>query len=384
MKISTSDRLALVKEYYFSKKLREVNSLIKSGKKIINMGIGSPDIKPDNSVIKSLKDSTNFSKSNMYQGYQGISELREAISFFYKSKYDVNLNPENQILPLIGSKEGILHISMAFLNKGDKVLIPNPGYPTYTSVTKLVQAKSIFYNLSEKNKWQPDIEKLFKIDVSGVKIMWLNYPNMPTGADFNHIVLQKIINWANKKNILLVNDNPYSFILNKNPRSILSIPGAINTAMELNSLSKTFNLAGWRVGMLLGRKELINNVLKVKSNIDSGMYYGIQKGAEKALKLPNLWFDKLNKIYSSRRKAVFKLATLMNTSYDKKSVGMFVWAKINDNSISSEKFTDKILDDHEIFVCPGNVFGSQGEGFIRFSLCVELDKINIAIKRLNK
>ena len=382
MKISTSDRLALVKEYYFSKKLREVNFLIKSGKKIINMGIGSPDIKPDNSVIKSLKDSTNFSKSNMYQGYQGISELREAISFFYRSKYDVNLNPDNQILPLIGSKEGILHISMAFLNKGDKVLIPNPGYPTYTSVTELVQAKSIFYNLSEKNKWQPDIEKLFKMNVSGVKIMWLNYPNMPTGADFNHVVLQKIINWAIKKNILLVNDNPYSFILNKNPRSILSIPGAINTAMELNSLSKTFNLAGWRVGMLLGRKELINNVLKVKSNIDSGMYYGIQKGAEKALKLPNLWFDKLNKIYSSRRKAVFKLATLMNTSYDKESVGMFVWAKLNDQSIKSEVFIDEILREHDIFITPGTIFGSQGEGYIRFSLCVKLEDIQTAINRL--
>ena len=384
MKISTSKRLASVKEYYFSKKLREVNSLIKSGRKIINMGIGSPDIKPDNSVINSLKESTDFSRSNMYQGYQGISELRNAISYFYKTSYNVSLNSDNQVLPLIGSKEGILHISMAYLNKGDKVLIPNPGYPTYLSVTELVQAKPILYNLLEKNKWQPDIENLFKMNVNGVKIMWLNYPNMPTGADFNYNVLKKIINWANKKNILLVNDNPYSFILNKNPKSILSIPGSMDTAMELNSLSKTFNMAGWRVGMLLGKKELIKNVLKVKSNIDSGMYYGIQKGAEKALKLPNSWFNKLNKIYSSRRKAVFKLATLMNTSYEKESVGMFVWAKINDNSISSEKFADRILYDHEIFVCPGTVFGSQGEGFIRFSLCVELDKINLAIKRLDK
>ncbi len=384
MKISTSKRLVSVKEYYFSKKLREVNSLIKSGRKIINMGIGSPDIKPDNSVINSLKESTDFSQSNMYQGYQGISELRNAISYFYKTSYNVSLNPDNQVLPLIGSKEGILHISMAYLNKGDKVLIPNPGYPTYLSVTELVQAKPILYNLFEKNKWQPDIENLFKMNVNGVKIMWLNYPNMPTGADFNYNILKKIINWANKKNILLVNDNPYSFILNKNPKSILSIPGSMDTAMELNSLSKTFNMAGWRVGMLLGKKELIKNVLKVKSNIDSGMYYGIQKGAEKALKLPNSWFNKLNKIYSSRRKAVFKLATLMNTSYEKESVGMFVWAKINDNSISSEKFADRILYDHEIFVCPGTVFGSQGEGFIRFSLCVELDKINLAIKRLDK
>jgi len=382
MNLLPANRLNYVKEYYFSKKLREINSLIKSGKKIINMGIGSPDIAPESSVINALKESMSFSKANMYQSYQGIPELRESMSFFYKKHYNVILNPENEVLPLIGSKEGIMHISMAFLNKGDKVLIPNPGYPTYNSVTQLLEAQSLFYDLSIKNNWQPDIDQLFKMDVSRVKIMWLNYPHMPTGADLDSSVLQEIIIWANQNDILLINDNPYSFILNNNPQSILSIPGAMETAIELNSLSKSFNLSGWRIGMLSGKAKFINSILKVKSNMDSGMFYGIQKGAIKALSLSNSWFDNINKIYSSRRLAICELANLLNTTFDPNSVGMFVWAKLNDSSLSSEEFVDKILYEHDIFICPGTIFGSNGEGYIRFSLCIDLKEIKIAINRL--
>jgi len=382
MNLLPANRLNYVKEYYFSKKLREINSLIKSGKKIINMGIGSPDIAPESSVINALKESMSFSKANMYQSYQGIPELRESMSFFYKKHYNVILNPENEVLPLIGSKEGIMHISMAFLNKGDKVLIPNPGYPTYNSVTQLLEAQSLFYDLSIKNNWQPDIDQLFKMDVSRVKIMWLNYPHMPTGADLDSSVLQEIIIWANQNDILLINDNPYSFILNNNPQSILSIPGAMETAIELNSLGKSFNLSGWRIGMLSGKAKFINSILKVKSNMDSGMFYGIQKGAIKALSLSNSWFDNINKIYSSRRLAICELANLLNTTFDPNSVGMFVWAKLNDSSLSSEEFVDKILYEHDIFICPGTIFGSNGEGYIRFSLCIDLKEIKIAINRL--
>ena len=379
MSTPTAQRLESVKEYYFSKKLREVAALIKAGNPILNMGIGSPDLPPDPSVLDAMQQSLSDSKA---QSYQGLPELREAIASFYQSHYDVTLNPANEILPLMGSKEGIMHISMAFLDKGDQVLIPNPGYPTYSSVTQLLEAEAVFYDLKEANNWQPDFEALDQMDTSRIKIMWLNYPHMPTGAQVDTNTFKRLIAWAKKSNVLLINDNPYSFILNDSPQSLMSQPGAMEVAMELNSLSKAFNLAGWRVGMLSGNSENINAVLKVKSNMDSGMFYGIQKGAIAALQLETSWFTELNKVYAERREAMIELATLMGSTFDPKSVGMFLWAKLNDPTIKSEEFIDTILKEHHIFITPGTIFGSQGEGYIRFSLCVKVEQIQTAINRL--
>ena len=382
MSTPTAQRLESVKEYYFSKKLREVAALIKAGNPILNMGIGSPDLPPDPSVLDAMQQSLSDSKAHMYQSYQGLPELREAIASFYQSHYDVTLNPANEILPLMGSKEGIMHISMAFLDKGDQVLIPNPGYPTYSSVTQLLEAEAVFYDLKEANNWQPDFEALDQMDTSRIKIMWLNYPHMPTGAQVDTNTFKRLIAWAKKSNVLLINDNPYSFILNDSPQSLMSQPGAMEVAMELNSLSKAFNLAGWRVGMLSGNSENINAVLNVKSNMDSGMFYGIQKGAIAALQLETSWFTELNKVYAERREAMIELATLMGSTFDPKSVGMFLWAKLNDPTIKSEEFIDTILKEHHIFITPGTIFGSQGEGYIRFSLCVKVEQIQTAINRL--
>ena len=312
----TAERLNSVKEYYFSSKLREVSLLKKSGKPIINLGIGSPDLLPSGSIIKSLLESLDEPTAHQYQSYQGIPELRKAISSFYNTHYNVKLNSDEQILPLIGSKEGIMHISMAFLNPGDKVLIPNPGYPTYSSVTKLLDAEPIPYELDESKGWLPDLEKLDKSDMSKVKLMWLNYPHMPTGSEANDKFYKKIILFAKKNNVLLINDNPYSFILTKKPKSFLSHEGALDVGMELNSLSKSFNMAGWRVGMLLGNSSNIKSVLKVKSNIDSGMFYGIQKGAITALNQSTEWFTNLNKVYNDRRKIAWKIADKLNTTYN--------------------------------------------------------------------
>jgi aspartate/methionine/tyrosine aminotransferase len=318
----------------------------------------------------------------MYQSYQGLPELREAIAHFYTRNYDVILDPSSEILPLMGSKEGIMHISMAFLNKGDEVLIPNPGYPTYSAVTQLVEATPVFYDLKSENNWQPDFEVLNSLDTSKIKLMWLNYPHMPTGTNVDQEILKKLIQWAAKEEVLLINDNPYSFILNDHPQSILSLPGAENVAMELNSLSKSFNMAGWRVGMLTGNAENIQAVLKVKSNMDSGMFYGIQQGAIAALNAPDSWFKELNTTYRKRRLLIEELATLMNASFDPDSVGMFVWAKLNDTTIDAEEYIDQLLYEKDIFITPGTIFGTQGEGYIRFSLCVNEEQIITAINRM--
>ena len=382
MKVSTAIRLESIKEYYFSKKLREVAGLIQAGKPVLNMGIGSPDLPPHPSVIEALHGAMTHPRANMYQSYQGLPELREAMAHFYDRHYAVSLDPTSEILPLMGSKEGIMHISMAFLNKGDEVLIPNPGYPTYSAVTQLVEASPVFYNLSSDNNWQPDFEALEALDTSKIKLMWLNYPHMPTGAKADIQTLMKLIQWASREEILLINDNPYSFILNDEPQSILSLPGAKAVAMELNSLSKSFNMAGWRVGMLSGNAQNIQAVLKVKSNMDSGMFYGIQQGAIAALNVPDSWFTTLNATYKKRRRLVEELATLMNASFDPNSVGMFVWAKLDDPSIAAEKYIDQILYEKDIFITPGTIFGSQGEGYIRFSLCVNEDQIRTAINRM--
>ena len=289
--IVKANRLNTVEEYYFSSKLREVRELIAIGKPIINMGIGSPDLRPSQAVVHAIQEAMHDENAHQYQSYQGLPELRNSMAVFYKKFFTVDVNPATEILPLMGSKEGIMHISLAFLNESDEVLIPNPGYPTYTSVTNLVGAKPVFYDLKAENNWEPDFEILEHQDLSKVKLMWVNYPNMPTGASGNLAVFEKLVTFAKKNNILIVNDNPYSFVLNDNPISILQANGAKEVAIELNSLSKTFNMSGWRVGMVLGNPDFINAILKVKSNMDSGMFYGIQKGAIEALQSQQSWFD---------------------------------------------------------------------------------------------
>ena len=377
----TANRLHTVEEYYFSKKLREVNALKAAGAPIINLGIGSPDLAPPKSVISAITESLSDSAAHKYQSYQGLPALREAMANFYQTHYNVTLNPKNEVLPLIGSKEGIMHISMAYLNEGDAVLIPNPGYPTYTSVTKLVGAEPIFYALQASSNWQPDLAALEAMDLSKVKIMWVNYPHMPTGTLGNQTALKALVDFAKKQSILLINDNPYSFILNDNPSSIFNIQGAKEVCLELNSLSKTFNMAGWRVGMLTGSANHLQNVIKVKSNMDSGMFYGIQKGAIEALNSSKNWFKDLNKIYAERRTLVWELATALNCTFETTTSGMFVWAKLP-SGIKSETFIDNLLQEHHIFIAPGTIFGSNGEGYIRFSLCAPKDSIQSAINRV--
>ena len=380
--ITTAKRLDSVEEYYFSKKLKQVRQLILEGKPIINMGIGSPDLAPHPSVIEAIQNAMFDSKAHEYQSYQGLPELRQGMADFYKNNYHVDFDSNFEILPLMGSKEGIMHISMAFLNQGDHVLIPNPGYPTYESVTNLVQATPVFYDLVATNNWQPDFEALEKLDLSKVKLMWVSYPHMPTGANGCLETYQKLIAFGKKHQILIVNDNPYSFVLNNNPLSIFQAVGAKDIALELNSLSKTFNMAGWRVGMVLGNKILIDSILKVKSNMDSGMFYGIQKGAIAALKLGEDWFASQNEIYTKRRNLIFKLAEKLQCTFDKNSVGLFVWAKLPANIGSAEAFIDDLLLEKHIFLTPGTIFGSQGEGYIRFSLCSTEQHIEEAIARI--
>ena len=379
--ITTAKRLDTVEEYYFSSKLREVRQLQSEGKSIINMGIGSPDLSPSKAVIEAVSAAIQDENGHGYQSYQGLPELRKGMADFYQNQFGVALNPNNEILPLMGSKEGIMHISLAFLNEGDHVLIPNPGYPTYTSVTNLVGAVPVYYDLKEANAWEPDFEALEKLDLSKVKIMWLGYPHMPTGARGSLALFEKLVAFAKKHNILLVNDNPYSFVLNDNPMSLLQVDGAKEVALELNSLSKTFNMAGWRVGMVLGNPEIIDAVLKVKSNMDSGMFYGIQKGAVAALNCDKSWFEDQNKIYRRRRELTEKLAEKLGCEVYKEGVGLFVWAKLPEGIESAEKFIDEILYEKHIFITPGTIFGSNGEGYIRFSLCVKEEKVQEAIDR---
>jgi aspartate/methionine/tyrosine aminotransferase len=380
--IVPANRLQTVQEYYFSKKLREVGQMIQAGHPVINMGIGSPDLAPKEEVLVALDQALKHPKAHMYQSYQGLPEFRKAVADFYKKHYQVTLDPQTEILPLMGSKEGIMHISMAFLNPGDQVLVPNPGYPTYQSVTRLVQAEPIFYNLTEQGGWQPDMEALKLLNTSKIKLMWLNYPHMPTGTDVDTAIFDELIEWAKDQNILLVNDNPYSFVLTDTPQSILSRPQAMEVAIELNSFSKSFNMAGWRVGMVSGKESIIQSILKVKSNMDSGMFYGIQKGAIAALQADSSWFDSLNLVYRKRRILIEQLARSLGATYDSQSVGMFVWAKLPKGAPDAETFIDQILHEKHIFITPGTIFGSQGAGYIRFSLCVKEAVIEEAIKRL--
>ncbi len=374
-------RIEGVDEYYFSTKLREVNRLIAEGKPILNLGIGSPDLAPDRSVIEALKITADNEQTHGYQGYQGIAQLRAAMAAYYENAFGVQLDPNAEILPLMGSKEGVFQVSMAFLNPGDQVLIPNPGYPTYAAVTQLLGAIPIFYNLDLSRQGRPNLEELEQLDLSKVKMMWINYPHMPTGAAGSEELLLELIAFAQLQDILLVHDNPYSHILNPSPTSLLALPGGKEVGLELNSLSKTFNIPGWRVGMLCGKAEWVDAALKVKSNMDSGMFLGLQKGAIAALSLEKGWFDRQNEIYTARRKLVWTLADHLGLTYDRETAGLFVWCKMPEGT-SAEELVDQLLYEKNIFITPGKIFGSEGNDYVRISLCLQEFKILEAINRI--
>lgn len=382
MIIQPANRLSEVQEYYFSKKLKEIRELNASGKNIINLGIGSPDLAPSSETIGALIETAEQTNSHGYQSYTGIPELRNSISSWMASTYGVDFRAEDEILPLMGSKEGIMHISMAFLNPGDKVLVPNPGYPTYTSVSKLMDADIEFYDLDEQNDWNIDVSRLREKDLSKVKLLWLNYPHMPTGARADVHILQELITLAKEKGFLIVNDNPYSLILNPTPRSIFNLEGAKDVCLELNSLSKSHNMAGWRIGWLSGSKEYISTVLRVKSNMDSGMFLGLQKAAVQALSNPMHWHEDQNNIYAKRRKLIEEIFDYLQVKYNPNSVGMFVWAKVPNSVDSVEKFVDDILYKANVFITPGFIFGSNGERYIRASLCASQETIKEALIRI--
>lgn len=379
--IPLSNRLAQTEEYYFSQKLKEVKALKEAGNPIINLGIGSPDLAPPKQVFQDFEAALMEANAFQYQAYRGIDALREAMAHFYKMHYAVKIDPTDEILPLMGSKEGIMLTSMAFLNEGDQVLIPNPGYPTYAAVTKLLNAEPVYYDLYEASQWHPAIDELKKLDVSKVKMMWINYPHMPTGASADREKLQMVIEFAKQNNILLVNDNPYSMLLTSNPFSIFQLAEAQQAALELNSMSKSFNFAGCRVGFLVGNPDLVNAVLKVKSNMDSGMFFPVQQVATNVLKLEKDWFSHINTIYHKRREWIWKIADELDLTYDTNSTGLFVWAKLK-NEGNALQLADQLLYEAHLFVTPGKVFGSQGENYIRFSLCVPVEDLKICWQRV--
>lgn len=383
-KIVPAERVNSVQEYYFSKKLKEVAEMNAAGKKVINLGIGSPDLPPSEQTIETLCQHARNANEHGYQPYVGIPELRQAFADWYKTWYQVELDPKSEIQPLIGSKEGILHISLAFLNPGDGVLVPNPGYPTYSSVSKLVQANLIPYELKEELGWQPDFDELEKMDLSNVKLMWTNYPNMPTGANASVELYQKLVDFGRKHGIIICNDNPYSFILNEHPLSILSIPGAKDICIELNSMSKAHNMPGWRMAMLASNKQFVQWILKVKSNIDSGQFKPMQHAAVEALAAPKAWYDKMNETYRSRRALAGEIMYTLGCSYDENQVGMFLWGRIPDIYSGSEELADKVLYEVNVFLTPGFIFGSQGNRFIRISLCCNNQMLQEALTRIQK
>jgi LL-diaminopimelate aminotransferase len=382
MDIKVSERLDGIGEYYFSQKLREIDELNKQGKKIINLGIGSPDLPPHPDVIKVLQEEASKPNVHAYQSYKGSPVLRNAISCFYKKWYHTDINADTEVLPLIGSKEGIMHICMTYLNRGDEALIPNPGYPTYSSAVKLAGGTCTEYALKEENNWEPDFKALEETDLSKVKLMWINYPEMPTGKQASLELFQRIVAFGKKHNILICHDNPYSFILNKQPISLLSVEGAMEVALELNSLSKANNMAGWRVGMLIGAKQRIEEVLRFKSNMDSGMFLPVQLAAAKALSLDKEWFEQLNGIYSKRRELVYQLLDALQCQYDKSQVGMFVWAKIPSTFKNGYELSNEVLYNKNVFITPGGIFGSNGNGYIRISLCAKEEVLKDALERV--
>lgn len=382
--IKPADRINSVEEYYFSVKLKQIDKMRARGKDVINLGIGSPDRAPAPEVIETLNAAAKQDNVHGYQSYIGIPALRNGFAAWYKRSYNVELDAESEVLPLMGSKEGIMHISMAFLNPGDEVLIPNPGYPTYSAVTNLVGAKARFYELKESNSWQPDLAAIEREDLSKVKLMWLNYPNMPTGAPADRAVMERVIAFGKKHNIVICNDNPYSFILNPEPSSILSVEGAKDIAIELNSLSKSHNMAGWRIGMAASNKDFISYVLRVKSNMDSGMFRPLQEAAAKALDCDPSWYEQVNKVYAQRRSLVFELMDILGCSYDAKQVGLFVWGRIPSKYARGQELSDLLLEKADVFITPGFIFGSMGEQYIRISLCTTLERLSESISRVKQ
>jgi LL-diaminopimelate aminotransferase len=385
--MTTAKRLEGIGEYYFSQKLREIEALNKAGKDVINLGIGSPDLPPHPEVIQVLQNESAKPGVHAYQGYKGTPALRTAFAQWYKTWYKVDLDPDTEILPLIGSKEGIMHICMTYLNEGDAVLVPNPGYPTYRSAAKLAGGTCIDYELTEKNNWFPDFDYLEQVVAQAkvpVKLMFVNYPHMPTGKLPAREVFEKIVDFGKKNNILICHDNPYSFILNETPMSLLDVNGAKEVVIELNSLSKAQNMAGWRVGVLVASKERIEEVLRFKSNMDSGMFQPVQSAAAKALTLGKEWYDNLNAVYTNRRTIVFDLLTLLKCEFDRGQAGLFVWAKINQGYKNGYELSDDVLNKANVFITPGGIFGSAGENYIRVSLCSSEEKLKESITRIQE
>ena len=380
--ITPANRVGSVQEYYFSKKLKEVAEMNAAGKNVINLGVGSPDLPPSEQTIETLCEHARKANEHGYQPYVGIPELRKGFADWYKTWYDVDLDPKTEIQPLIGSKEGILHISLAFLNPGDGVLVPNPGYPTYSSVSKLVEARLIPYELKEELGWQPDFEELEKMDLSNVKLMWTNYPNMPTGANASVELYEKLVAFGRKHGIIICNDNPYSFILNEHPLSILSIPGAKEICIEMNSMSKAHNMPGWRMAMLASNAQFVQWILKVKSNIDSGQFKPMQYAAVEALSAKKEWYDNMNRVYRSRRDLAGQIMRTLGCEYDENQVGMFLWGRIPDSAESGEAIANKVLYEANVFLTPGFIFGSRGERYIRISLCCKNETLEEALKRI--
>ena len=383
-KICPADRLSGVSEYYFSKKLKEVAQMNAEGKDVISLGIGSPDMPPSEETVATLCREAQNPNGHGYMPYVGVPELRQAFADWYKKWYQVELDAKSEIQPLIGSKEGILHVTLAFVNPGDQVLVPNPGYPTYTSLSRILGAEIVNYDLKEENGWMPDFDALEQMDMSRVKLMWTNYPNMPTGANATPELYEKLVSLARRKGIVIVNDNPYSFILNDKPLSILSIPGAKDCCIEFNSMSKSHNMPGWRIGMLASNAEFVQWILKVKSNIDSGMYRAMQLAAATALQSEQDWYDGNNRNYRNRRKIAGEIMDVLGCTYDEKQVGMFLWGKIPDKYTDVEELTERILHQARVFITPGFIFGSNGKRYIRISLCCKDEKLAEALRRIKE
>ena len=380
--IVPAERLGSVSEYYFSRKLKEVAKMNAEGKNVISLAIGSPDMPPSKATVDELCRVAQLPEAHGYQPTMGTPELRKAMSQWYKRWFDVDLNPDNEIQPLIGSKEGILHVTLAFVNPGDKVLVPNPGYPTYTSLSKLLGAQVVNYNLRPENDWQPDFEELESMDLSGVKLLWSNYPNMPTGANARRETYEKLVDFAKRHNIVVVNDNPYSFILNNHPISLLQVPGAKDCCIEFNSMSKSHNMPGWRIGMLASNADFVQWILKVKSNIDSGMFRAMQLAAATALEAEQDWYDGNNANYRNRRQLAGEIMHTLGCTYDENQVGMFLWGKIPDSCTDVEELTEHVLHKARVFITPGFIFGSNGKRYIRISLCCKDNKLAEALKRI--
>jgi aspartate/methionine/tyrosine aminotransferase len=383
MIVKPADRLASVGEYYFSKKLEVIRRMRASGHDVINLGIGSPDLAPAEKAIEAAATALRSEKNHGYAAYRSSPELRRAMAGFYDRVYGVRLDPETEVLPLLGSKEGILYTSMAYLNPGDAVLLPNPGYPAYSSVAQLIGARLIHYDLTEESGWLPDLAAIERQDLSRCKLMWVNYPHMPTGRAGNAQLFESLVAFGRRHGILVCNDNPYGLVLNRQPpMSILSFDPARDAAIELNSLSKSFNMAGWRVGMLLGARDAVDSVLQVKSNVDSGMFTAVQAGAAEALASPASWHERRNEIYRERRQAVWRIFDRLGFKYDPEQVGLFVWAKAPESVTDVEAFVDELLERKHVFLTPGFIFGSNGRRYARASLCAPQGVLEEALRRI--